>query len=379
MSEQQTLVVFAQDEATRDTLAQIGTQLPDVTLTVTKGDLQTARAHCLKHGAPDILVVDAGNCRHLDTALSELAQCCPPTMKLVVLGQRQDLNLYRRLIQLGVSDYHATPLDADALRLSLLALLARPAVAPLRRGRVIAVVGTGGGVGTSTIAANLAWLLATEHHQQVALLDLNAFHSAHPILLGADYEPSRHSIFTDAERLDETLLEHAAHQLDEGLHLFYAQSGDPEATQGQDVVRSVAMVAGHYSTVIVDIPDLRDPACRTLAAEADVCLMLHDQSLNALRVLNLWQHQHVSAHQRRLLVANQCRSKSNRVPEAEMAQAVGLKTLMTLPFDAAAVIQSEQQGIVLTQAGGKLARQLRKLSLAVMHGSASVPVKRSAA
>ncbi|QUJ69733.1 P-loop NTPase (plasmid) [Photobacterium sp. GJ3] len=379
MSEQQTIVVFAQDEATRDTLTQIGAQLPDVGITTTRGDLKAAQAHCLKHGAPDILIVDGGDCRHLDQELSELAQCCPPTMKLVVLGQHQDLNLYRRLIQMGVSDYHATPVDADALRLSLLALLARPAAAPLRRGRVIAVVGTGGGVGTSTVAANLAWLLAREHHQQVALFDLNTFHSAHPMLLGADYEPSQHSIFTDAERLDETLLGHAAHQLEDGLHLFYAQNGDLDTTQGLDVARSVAMVAGHYSTVVVDLPDLRDPAYRTLAAEADVCLMLHDHSLSALRLLNLWQHQPVSAHQRRLLVANQCRSKSSRVPETEMAMAAGIHSLMLLPFDAAAVIKSEQQGQALAQVGGKLARQLRKLTQAVMNGSASAPVKRSAA
>ncbi|MCG2837827.1 P-loop NTPase [Photobacterium sp. WH77] len=381
MRKQQQLVAFVLTDASRHSLNLIGEQLPDVVMTVREGDMQAACDYCLNQGAPDVLIVDAGDCGKLESDLSGLAQCCPPTMKLVVLGQRQDLNVYRRLMQLGVSDYHATPLDADALRLSLLAMVDRPATAPLRRGRVIAVVGSGGGVGTSTVAANLAWLLADEHHQHVALVDLNTYHSQHPILLGVDYEHIQHSIFTEAERLDDTLLSHAAHQVSERLHLFYSQDGvqDSPAQLSQEVISSVAMVAGHYSTVVVDVPDLRDPAWRALAAQADLCLILHDSSLSAMRLLNKWQFRQASTHQRRLLVANQCRTKTSRVPEAEMAQASGLQTLMTLPFDAAAVVKSEQSGQPVACVGGKLAKQLRKLTQTVISGGASIAVKRSAA
>ncbi len=217
------VVAFVLDDHSHKVFEQLKSNLTTQNIEIRKGTIEDARQWCVKHGAPDLLVVDGGDCIGLETALRGLAEYCPPQMKLMVLGKKQEVALYRSLMFAGVNDYHTTPLDIDAIRLSLLHLQGYQIAKPLRQGRVICVLGSTGGCGTSTIAANLGYFLAEKQSQFVALVDFDLYHSQHPILLGADYEPHLENIIQDAERIDETLLAHSSQQLTDRLHLFYGQ------------------------------------------------------------------------------------------------------------------------------------------------------------
>ncbi|MFQ1825274.1 CpaE family protein [Aeromonas veronii] len=360
MSEQaKRLVAVTRQPALSAGVERVMAGLSDVEHLQLTGSLAEARAHCLTQGAPDILLVEVENQQTLAADLAALAECCPPQMRLVLLGERGDVALFRWLISVGVDDYYPAPLDPDALRAGLLRLLGVPLVTSLRKGRVICVVGAAGGVGTSTVCANLALELAEQHHRQVALLDLNLYHSRHPILLGSDYAPPGEQWWQATERLDGTLLAHTAHQLGSRLFLFYDE-GAELVLGAEQLVAAVNVMAEHYSTLIIDVPDLRSHGLRALLQEADVVIWLHDFSLGALRLLgNLPKG---GQAQRHLLVGNHCRGKEGRVPTAELERVCGQPHAAVLPYDHGAFVRAERAGMALIKQKSKLARAIKWLA-----------------
>ncbi|WP_421319195.1 AAA family ATPase [Aeromonas veronii] len=360
MSEQaKRLVAVTRQPALSAGVERVMAGLSDVEHLQLTGSLAEARAHCLTQGAPDILLVEVENQQTLAADLTALAECCPPQMRLVLLGERGDVALFRWLISVGVDDYYPAPLDPDALRAGLLRLLGVPLVTSLRKGRVICVVGAAGGVGTSTVCANLALELAEQHHRQVALLDLNLYHSRHPILLGSDYAPPGEQWWQATDRLDGTLLAHTAHQLGSRLFLFYDE-GAELVLGAEQLVAAVNVMAEHYSTLIIDVPDLRSHGLRALLQEADVVIWLHDFSLGALRLLgNLPKG---GQAQRHLLVGNHCRGKEGRVPAAELERVCGQPHAAVLPYDHGAFVRAERAGMALIKQKSKLARAIKWLA-----------------
>ncbi|HHQ4894615.1 TPA: AAA family ATPase [Aeromonas veronii] len=360
MSEQaKRLVAVTRQPALSAGVERVMAGLSDVEHLQLTGSLAEARAHCLTQGAPDILLVEVENQQTLAADLAALAECCPPQMRLVLLGERGDVALFRWLISVGVDDYYPAPLDPDALRAGLLRLLGVPLVTSLRKGRVICVVGAAGGVGTSTVCANLALELAEQHHRQVALLDLNLYHSRHPILLGSDYAPPGEQWWQATDRLDGTLLAHTAHQLGSRLFLFYDE-GAELVLGAEQLVAAVNVMAEHYSTLIIDVPDLRSHGLRALLQEADVVIWLHDFSLGALRLLgNLPKG---GQAQRHLLVGNHCRGKEGRVPTAELERVCGQPHAAVLPYDHGAFVRAERAGMALIKQKSKLARAIKWLA-----------------
>jgi len=355
------VVAFVLDDHSQQVFEQLDKNLTTQNIEIHKGSIEDARQWCVKHGAPHVLIVDGGDCIGLEGSLRNLAEYCPPQMKLIVLGKKQEVSLYRSLMFAGVNDYHTTPLDVDAIRLSLLHLQGYQIAKPLRQGRVICVLGSTGGCGASTIAANLGYFLAETQNQFVALVDFDLFHSQHPILLGTDYDPHLENIIEDAERIDETLLAHSSHQLTDRLHLFYGQDSQLPHDDADQPVQVVQALAEHYATVIVDVPDLNHPAMRAILAQADNCIFVTDYSLNSFRYLTKLTVNAPVKTQRQILVGNLCRNAKGRVPKQEMSKTLGLDISVELPFDAKAMEKSEREGVPLLTVRTKLSKKITQL------------------
>ncbi|PKG40163.1 AAA family ATPase [Psychromonas sp. Urea-02u-13] len=363
-SEKTNILAFALNKTTLEALHAINLELAG-SLQCQLGDINKATQTLIEQGAPDILIVDGGQCLQLESALLALSEYCPPQMKLIVLGEKTDLSLYRNLLFAGVSDYHTTPLDQDVLRLSILHLQGKKLNKVLRQGRTICVIGCAGGTGASTVASNLAWIMGQEQKQRVALLDFDLFHSQHPILLGMDYEPSLNNLLNNAQRIDATLLMHSAQQVSPNLHLFYDQNSHLSFEHIEQPELCVKAMAEHYGTVILDIPDLRHPALLKMLDQADICIWINDASLSGFRYIDKLRHRFSNQEQRNLLVYNASRQAKARIPKAEIERAATIKICCELPFDDKAFLNAESQGTPLVKGKSKLAKQLRSLALQV--------------
>lgn len=107
--------------------------------------------------------------------MGALADVCDAGTRVIALGDVNDVVLYRNLIREGVQDYLLKPVSVKSLRQRSEAGSVTDGTSQDTPGELIAVVGTRGGVGATAVATNLAWALAHEHKQRVALVDLDLF------------------------------------------------------------------------------------------------------------------------------------------------------------------------------------------------------------
>jgi CheY-like chemotaxis protein len=180
---------------------------------------------------PNVIVLEAtANREALVEQLDELSQFCDAGTKVIVLGRVNDIVLYRQLMARGVSEYLVAPFNAVEFVQAISHLFRQPGAKPL--GRVISVVGAKGGVGSSTIAHNLSWALATGLEMATIVADFDlGFGTA-----GLDYNQDPPQGVAEAvfapERVDATLIDRLLSKCGDTLHLLAALGGRHDARGG---------------------------------------------------------------------------------------------------------------------------------------------------
>ncbi|HIA21645.1 MAG TPA: CtpF protein, partial [Alphaproteobacteria bacterium] len=76
----------------------------------------------------------------------------------MLIGPNNDIGLYKQLLTLGVTDYFSDDTSSDQLIVSIEQTFSD--VDPAEQARVMAFIGSRGGVGSSVVAANTAYCLA---------------------------------------------------------------------------------------------------------------------------------------------------------------------------------------------------------------------------
>ena len=124
-----------------------------------------------------------------------------------LLSENTDATLLLRAIRAGAKEFLSQPLKENDLRQALVKFKQKKEDSngkkPAKSGTIINVVGTKGGVGTTTVAVSLASNLAEKNKDySVALLDMNMLFGEIPLFL--DIQPSYHwgEITKNVDRLD---------------------------------------------------------------------------------------------------------------------------------------------------------------------------------
>jgi len=159
------------------------------------GDRRLAKAHLSVHmggvaaaidtydtaPTPNVIVLESDGRGEILRGLDHLASVCDAGTRVVVIGSPHEVAPYRELVRRHINDYvvgPVAPLDVVRAICGLFSVSESVAV-----GRMIAVIGAKGGVGSSTVAHNVAWSIARDLSQDSVVVDLDlAFGTA-----GLDY------------------------------------------------------------------------------------------------------------------------------------------------------------------------------------------------
>lgn len=169
------VVCFTQDDATNTAMVEAISRLGDVQFKIYSGDVTRAAEYTKSSARAKVLCVDCSKRDLLISDVEELMEFCPPDTNVIILGERNDVSIFRDLMKLNISDYLVKPASADILTRSLslaLKLETNESLAKKKRsGKVILFLGTVGGAGTTTLATNTATVLASEIGKKVVLID----------------------------------------------------------------------------------------------------------------------------------------------------------------------------------------------------------------
>jgi pilus assembly protein CpaE len=304
------LVAFVADAKTEAALRECLPQSPETPHVVMRGGIAKAIQHLAGERSPLTLIVDLSGVDLPVARIHDLADVCEPRVTVIALGDHNDVELYRDLIQAGVSDYLVKPITRQRLAKALAAKSGVGDSSPINQklGKVVALIGARGGVGTTTLAANLAWYLANEQKRRVGLVDLDLQNGDCALTLDIKPTGGLREALTNPHRVDGVFLERA--MAIHGERLFVLGCEEPlrdnvEFT-ADAVEKVVSVMRTQFHCVILDVPRVPSEAYRKALELADLRIIVADQTLRAARdglrlrtVLEENDHEHLN-----LLVVN---------------------------------------------------------------------------
>ncbi|WP_411965673.1 CpaE family protein [Mesorhizobium sp. CA7] len=192
-------------------------------LKVHMGGIPTAIEFYQSAPTPNLILLESrSEPQQLLEQLGQLSEYCDPSSKVVVIGHYNDVGLYRELIRSGISEYVIAPVSMTDIVSVVSSIFVDPDSEPI--GRSIAFIGAKGGVGSSTIAHNVAWAMSSLFKSEVVIADLDlAFGTAN---INFDQDPAQgiaEAVFSP-ERVDEVYLDRLLAQCAEHLSLLAAPS-----------------------------------------------------------------------------------------------------------------------------------------------------------
>ena len=311
---------------------------------------------------PNVIVLEAtANRESLVEQLDELSQYCDAGTKVVILGRVNDIVLYRQLMARGVSEYLVAPFSTVDFVQAISHLFRTPGAKPL--GRVISVIGAKGGVGSSTIAHNLSWALATGLEMATIVADFDlGFGTA-----GLDYNQDPPQGVAEAvfapERVDATLIDRLLSKCGDHLHLLAAPATldrlyDFSETSFDSVVDTMRASA---PWVVLDVPHAWNAWTRRLLVGSDEVVIVAGPDLanlrNAKNIIDNIRGSRPNDYPPRLIVNGVGMPKRPEISVADFAKTVEMEPFAVIPHDAKLFGAAANNGQMIAEieAKGKIA------------------------
>ena len=331
------------DDASREVTKAVAAEFAWPEADITTGTIADAARTAGIVPASQILLVDLGESADPEGDTATLRELLAEGTAIICLGTVNDVQLYRRITQAGATDYLVKSLDTDALRGAIRRIEEsrekRNAVG--RRGRVIIVIGTRGGVGASTLAANTAWLLADKSKQTIGLIDLDFRFGTLALQLDVESGSGLHEALRQPDRVDELFLERSMRQATANLSLLSTEEplGEPTTFTPASIMLLLEQVTQRFDWVVVDMPRHAAGTQREVLMTAAEVVLVTDFSLASLRdIMRLRELIRLSAPTARLrFVGCQVTTAKGHLSVRDVESALKAKLDGVIPFDPRAV------------------------------------------
>ncbi len=285
-------------------------------------------------------------------------------------------------LEAGADDVVARPFDAREIEARVEALLLRfqrsKELAPVvsadgltlaRPRRTIAVYSPKGGVGTTTIATNIAVAAAQRKADRVVLVDLDLQFGGVATHLNLEPKQTLADVVRDASALREPeLLRSYATRHDSGLHVLAAPA-NPEASElitADHVSHILGTLLEGYDAIVVDAGSALDErVLRVFEAAENIVLPVHPEmsALKAVHGLLEYLNEAGSISAKSIFVLNNMFAREILKPR-DIESALGTRISSDLPYDPFLYLKAVNEGvpIVLGAPRSPAAEHLVKLS-----------------
>ncbi|MBA4267893.1 MAG: P-loop NTPase [Bosea sp. (in: a-proteobacteria)] len=311
---------------------------------------------------PNIIVLETvADASSLIGHLDALSESCDAGTKVIVIGHVNDVQLYRDLIRRGVSEYLIAPLGT----LDVLKTLSELYVAPGARnlGRIIAVMGAKGGVGSSTVSHNVAWAIARNLDASTVIVDLDIAYGTAGLDFNQDPPQGIAEAVFAPERLDANMLDRLLSRCSDNLALLAAPAMlDRTLDLPEDAFEQLFdLLRATVPCVVLDVPHVWTGWARRALISADEIVVVAGPELASLRnaknLIDLARANRPNDAGPKLVLNQVGMPKRPEIDAAEFSKALGIDVLTSIPFDAQLFGTAANNGqmIAEVQAGGKIA------------------------
>ena len=211
-------------------------------------------------GAADVFILelDEANPQRTFLLIRSTVGSTPQT-EIFLTACRTDTQIMLEAFRLGVKEFIPQPINPQELEAALTRfedrLRSRIPTRELKQGKVVSIIGAKGGVGTSTVATNLA--ASTKHaapSHSIALMDLNLQNSDLPVFLDLPGSSGLRDLSQDLSRLDETIVQSVMTKHASGVELLPSGYDGLDGTKPPtgSITHTLDLLQSLYDCVFVD-------------------------------------------------------------------------------------------------------------------------------
>lgn len=285
------------------------------------------------------------------------------SIPVLCVCQTDDVEERIRFLEAGADDVVAKPFDARELEARIEALLLRfsrskdlsAVVSPdgitvARARRTVAVHSPKGGVGTTTIAVNVAMAAASQKPDRVVLVDLDLqFGQAATHLNLEPRQTLADVIREDAATREPELLRTYCTRHDSGLHVLAAPPSPElaELVTAEHVDRLLTTLLGSYDQVVIDTGSWLDERTLTAFEHAESVLFAVTPEIGALKavhgLIDYLNESGTVASKSTFVLNNLFAREVLKLRDVESA--LGTKVALDLPYDPFIYLKAVNEGI----------------------------------
>ena len=356
----QRIAIMDPSDSTRDQLRNLLLGMESVWL-----DAECARYEfffdVIRQSNPDVAVIslDADQAKALQL-IGGLSQECPDLPILAVSG-KNDGQAILQALRNGAREFLTVPIVLEEMLLALQRLGRGHSNGTSHHGhsngvakiesQVIAVIGSRGGVGCTSIAVNLGATLAQEKNHTVALVDLDLALGDADVALDLMGDHTLADVALNIERLDMTFLKRSLARHASGLSLLPhpIQMEDAGLIREEHLQRVIGLLRASYSHLVLDLSKSFSLTDVTALRMADAILLVAQLELSSLRnvvrmLLTLGADEELSNKVK--IVLNRVGSESD-ISKEKAEETIGKPIFWEVPNDHRVMTEARNQGVPL--------------------------------
>ena len=298
-----------------------------------------------------------------------------PELALIGISHNMGPEAILAPMRAGCDQFVCEPIDDADLAVAVARVASRRSLATTKS-RCIAVTGASGGVGTTSIACNLALELAQLSQRDCAIVDLDLQMGNVAVNFDSDPKYTIYDLASSGGELDRSVLTSTVTTLPERVailtrpeRLQQCESVTPEVVE-----HVLDLLSESYENVVLDVPGHFDAMTIPVFARADqilvVCQMLVPSIRNAKRFCEALAQLGVPGD-RIEVVLNRADGRSGRLSEKDVQETLKKPVFATIPNDFQFVARSIDVGkpISAIDQNNPVRASIRKIAKKVMSGS----------
>ena len=279
--------------------------------------------------------------------------------RIVAMGPVNDVAFFRTLTAAGAADYLVVPPSDDMLIDALTPPKVEVEVEDSEEGRIVSIIGARGGVGSTTVAVNIAWHLAHNYAQRTGLIDLDLHFGT--CALSLDLLPGRglRDALDNPERIDPLFI--ASAMVNESENLFILGGEEPLESKSELNAYAVdplmSALRANFSALVFDMPKSVAISHPAFIQESKSVLLVTDFSLAGMRdVLRLKSFvKDFCPDTHAEIVAIGAKDKRGSLSQGDFEKGIEGKVDYVIPFDPKLAAEAANGGKAISAltGGGK--------------------------
>jgi pilus assembly protein CpaE len=288
-----------------------------------------------------------------------------PTCSILVSSSSTDGRLILESMRAGAKEFLTEPLRPEDLATALQRVKRQARGASGHSSRkdgcqVFAIAGATGGVGSSSIAVNLACALAADPSHSVVLVDLDVALGDADVFLDTIPEYTLADIAQNVERLDLTLLRKSLTVHSTGVHLLPRpmQLEDARMITPEKLQRVIGLLKTSFTHMVLDTSKSYSELDLLALRSADDVLMVTQLDLpclrNVVRLLATLDEDEALRQKVRVII-NRFGQDGSQISLKKARETVGREFYWQIPNDYRVMVEVRNNGVPLLQHAPKAA------------------------